>query len=363
MINMISTGNSSVDAVGMMDLTGNMIPNNWYNHVLRDNGKPNYLAILLLSEIVYWYKPVEIRDDETGKTIGYRKKFKSDCLQKSYDQLGSKFGEEKHTVKRALDCLEDLGVIKREFRTIKVGEEEKKINNVLYIHLIPDGIRRITFGDGSVDNSDPVDKSVDTLPTNLSIGCEQICEEAPNKSVETNTENTTEITDKEYYNPINLSMTGSTGNTTPEKTMDRMDEINTYREMIRDYIEYDDLMDECHYSSEREVIDEIYELICETVCMNGGTVRIGGQDMPYQIVKSMFLKLTKDHVKYVRECLVKSSSKVGNMRAYLLTALYRAPQTYKNSFDQKVRSDMADYVSHNNNFTDGGGAAGDFPDL
>jgi hypothetical protein len=97
--------------------------------------------------------------------------------------------------------------------------------------------------------------------------------------------------------------------------------------------------------------------------MNGGTVRIGGQDMPYQIVKSMFLKLTKDHVKYVRECLVKSSSKVGNMRAYLLTALYRAPQTYKNSFDQKVRSDMADYVSHNNNFTDGGGAAGDFPDL
>ena len=88
MINMISTGNSSVDAVGMMDLTGNMIPNNWYNHVLRDNGKPNYLAILLLSEIVYWYKPVEIRDDETGKTIGYRKKFKSDCLQKSYDQLG-----------------------------------------------------------------------------------------------------------------------------------------------------------------------------------------------------------------------------------------------------------------------------------
>ena len=97
--------------------------------------------------------------------------------------------------------------------------------------------------------------------------------------------------------------------------------------------------------------------------MNGGTVRIGGQDMPYQIVKSTFLKLTKDHVKYVRECLVKSSSKVGNMRAYLLTALYCAPQTYKNSFDQKVRSDMADYVSHNNNFTDSRGAARNFPDL
>lgn len=64
----ISTGSAEVDSIGMMDLSGNVIPNNWYLWILRDNGRPHHFAISLLGEIVYWYKPVEIRDEESGQT-------------------------------------------------------------------------------------------------------------------------------------------------------------------------------------------------------------------------------------------------------------------------------------------------------
>ena len=68
--------NNVVDAVGKMNISGNIVPNNWFYHILRDTGKPNLLAISILSEIVYWYRPTEIRDEISGLTIGYKKKFK-----------------------------------------------------------------------------------------------------------------------------------------------------------------------------------------------------------------------------------------------------------------------------------------------
>ena len=200
MNSLICSGNETVDEIGMLDISGNIIHNNWYRWVLRENGKPNHLAISLLAEIVYWYKPVEVRDEETGLTTAYRKKFKGDCLQKSYSQLGEKFGEEKQTVKRALDCLEALGVIKREFRTITVGgdaeksNEGKKMNNVLYIHLIPDGLRKITYSVPGETGVAPADKFEDRVSSVLMTASEQICREAPDKFDGRNTENTTEIT-------------------------------------------------------------------------------------------------------------------------------------------------------------------------
>ena len=341
----ISTGSAEVDSIGMMDLSGNVIPNNWYLWILRDNGRPHHFAISLLGEIVYWYKPVEIRDEESGRTIGYRKKFKGDCLQKSYEQLGMKFGEEKQTVKRALDCLEDLGIIQREFRTITVGDD-MKYNNVMFIHLIPEGLRRVTYEKkpAFTEQVPPVIKFDDTLHSDLMTGSNQVCGEAPNRFDGTNTKNTLEITNGDYNHPIHLS---SEGNTTmiqsAEKEMDgldRMKEIYAYRECVKENIEYDELLQECTYETDRQRIEEIYELICDTVCMKKGTVRIGGQDQPCQLVKSMFLKLMRCHVEYVIECMKKTTSKVENMRAYLLTALYRAPQSFHNSLDQQVRHDM-----------------------
>ena len=192
--NILSTGNEIVDSIGTIEITGNIICNNWYNWILRENGKPHHLAISILAEIVYWYKPTEIRDEMTGRTIGFKKKFRDDLLQKSYDQLGDKFGEEKQTIKRALDCLENIGVIRRSFRTTK-NENNRNLNNVMYIELVPECLQRISYENKEGKSSTPVDKYDDTLPSNL-MGCNQICRETPEKTDETNTKITTKNTTK-----------------------------------------------------------------------------------------------------------------------------------------------------------------------
>ena len=92
MTNIVNTGNASVDALAEMNISGNVTPVNWYKTILRENGKLYLLAICVLSEIVYWYRPVEIRDEHSGMTIGYRKKFREDLLQKTYNDFAEQFG-------------------------------------------------------------------------------------------------------------------------------------------------------------------------------------------------------------------------------------------------------------------------------
>ena len=58
-----STGNKTVDQVGKINFIGNVIPHTWYKTILRENGKPNVNAIIILSDIVYWYRPKEVRDE------------------------------------------------------------------------------------------------------------------------------------------------------------------------------------------------------------------------------------------------------------------------------------------------------------
>lgn len=115
-----SSGNDTVDAMGQFAFTGNVIPMNWYHTICRDNGKPHLLAITILSDIVYWYRPTEVRDERTGQIVGWRKKFSGNLLQKSYAQYESLFGESKRSVKAAIDLLIELGVVYRHFKDIKL---------------------------------------------------------------------------------------------------------------------------------------------------------------------------------------------------------------------------------------------------
>ena len=75
-----------------LNIEGNVIDNGWIENLRYDNGKPNMNAIMILSEIVYWYKPTLVRDEITGEVKGYKKKFKADKLQKSYEALGDRIG-------------------------------------------------------------------------------------------------------------------------------------------------------------------------------------------------------------------------------------------------------------------------------
>ena len=138
-----STGNEIVDENAKLNISGNIIPQVWYRTIIRESGKPNLTAIIILADIVYWYKPTEIRDEGTGQVIGVRKKFKSDLLQRSYQQISEQFGISKKEATNAVVFLEKLGVVKRVFRTISMNGIV--VNNVLYLELIVDRLKKLTY--------------------------------------------------------------------------------------------------------------------------------------------------------------------------------------------------------------------------
>lgn len=141
----INSGNSTVDAMAKINLTGNIIPANWFRTITRYNGKPYMLAICILSELCYWYRPQEVRDERSGNIVEYRKRFRGDMLQKNYQDLADRFGESKRSVKAATDRLEELGVIRKEWRNLKL-RNGAVINNVLFIDLNVDILSGLTFG-------------------------------------------------------------------------------------------------------------------------------------------------------------------------------------------------------------------------
>lgn len=146
----LSSGNQTVDAMGSLNITGNVIPTIWYKTILKENGKPYLLAIAILADIVYWYRPAEVRSQSTGQILGWKKKFSGDILRQSYQYYADLFGESKKTVKAAIDRLEELCVVRREFRTIFHGEGLVS-NNVMYLALMPEQLYRLTYPETEPD--------------------------------------------------------------------------------------------------------------------------------------------------------------------------------------------------------------------
>ena len=139
----IKTGNPIVDEIATLNISGNVIPEAWYHTITNGNGKVNCLAIHILADIVYWYRPTEHRD-ETTLSVTYTKKFHDDdYLQRSYDQLMQKFNISKKQAYDAVVALEKLGVIKRHFKTIYTSNIP--LANVMFIELIPEVLKSLTF--------------------------------------------------------------------------------------------------------------------------------------------------------------------------------------------------------------------------
>ena len=111
------------------------------------------------------------------------------------------------------------------------------------------------------------------------------------------------------------------------------EERERYLEIIRENIEYD-------YQAEKEKVDELVEIMLDVVCSTSSTVRVNGENIPQEIVKSRFLKLDSSHIDYVLTALKKNTSEVKNIRAYLITALYNAPTTIDSYYTVWVNHDM-----------------------
>ncbi len=149
MNNLIDTSSYSgmpkeVLEMGRMHLEGNIIPHSWYEKIKFENGKVDLVSIILLSEIIYWYRPTYVRDEVSGKVIATHKKFKADSLQKSKQALADQFGLTERQVKDSLLRLEQLGLITRDYRTINTATG-MRIPNVLFIKIHPKKIEEISF--------------------------------------------------------------------------------------------------------------------------------------------------------------------------------------------------------------------------
>ena len=119
----------------------------------------------------------------------------------------------------------------------------------------------------------------------------------------------------------------------------RMDEMEAYRAKIRENIEYDSFAKRS--PQEREEVDELVELIVEVMLLpKESFVRIGGVDKVAEIVKSRFMKLRFTHMDYVLSCLNKNTTKISNIRAYLLTTLYNATMTMNHYYQAEVNHDL-----------------------
>lgn len=196
---MFRSNNEIVDQMLEISITGNVVPQIWFKTLVDEKDRPQLLAIIILADIVYWYRPVEVRDEQTGKLVGYKKKFKGDLLQRGYAQIEEQFGVKTPAIRAALRFLEEKKVVRRVFRTITV--QGQTLSNVLYLELCVDGLKKVTYPEmeditdtpsykilqeGVQDFVTPVEKTDSTLLQNFTTGIE--------KNNGTNTEITTETT-------------------------------------------------------------------------------------------------------------------------------------------------------------------------
>lgn len=130
---------------------------------------------------------------------------------------------------------------------------------------------------------------------------------------------------------------------TPKEKSDRIgyDEVETYRQIIKENIDYDVLS--VNLNRDAAMLDEIVDLMTETVCTQKSSLVIAGDTYPAAIVKSKLLKLTSEHIEYVIDCMRENTSDIRNIKKYLLAALFNAPSTIDSYYTTKVHHDMANF--------------------
>ena len=123
-----------------------------------------------------------------------------------------------------------------------------------------------------------------------------------------------------------------------KKRTERNDAYRVYEEIIKDNIDYDILIQDM---ADRDRLDEIVDLILETVCTRRKTIRVAGDDYPAELVKSKFMKLDSEHIRFVLDCMRENTTKIRNIKQYLKAALFNAPSTIGNYYTSLVSHDMA----------------------
>ena len=305
----INTGIEPVDKLYGANITGNLVPPAWCHRIVGSNGKPNMNAVMILSEILYWYRPKVDQITSDSDDVRLAKKFKADLLQISYSSLEKKFNLSRDQCKRALELLESMGLIKRQYRTITM-EDGRRLNNVMYIKLFADKVLELTGDDiydpGGIKPYRVCDGSDETYGKNSAAGLMKTM---------TNTKITTEISYKDYPSFIQA-----------EKTK------------VKEQVGYEYLI--IDRKNDRGIIDNIVDLITEINMSVSESYSINGASVPGAMVRERLSRIDIDMMKSVLDKIKSITVPVTNVKAYLLAMLFNEPVTYETDLDMKVRYDM-----------------------
>jgi len=134
----------AVKAISQMDITGNVVPRQWLARLKMPNGTPDPIGVLILAEIIFWYRWTEVLDPATQMVTRYERRFKADKLQKSYQQLSNALGFSKQQVRDAIERLESGGYITKELRNFPT-KDGVMLTNVMFLEPVTEAIERLTF--------------------------------------------------------------------------------------------------------------------------------------------------------------------------------------------------------------------------
>ena len=182
-----------------------------------------------------------------------------------------------------------------------------------------------------------------TEPTPEEPTSEEPTQEKP--TLENPTQLNTESTKKRKRQSKDLSITDSIPfpsgfpESPTQKRTETKESFESCRELILENIDYDVLASDPHV--DREQLDEIVDLVQETVCSTRSRIRVAGNDYPTEVVRSKLLKLNSEHIRFVMDCLKQNTTRIRNIRQYLLAMLFNAPSTMNSYYTALVAHDMA----------------------
>ena len=227
----------------------------------------------------------------------------------------------------ALKELETHGYIRR----TQLRDEKGKITDTEYV------IYEMPQCEPPSCPGTPLPGTAKPYTENPDMGIPDTADPCTENPAQLNTNQTkTDLSSTEISNPIQSSPQTPTG--VSRTGRDWMRERENYRELILENIEYDYLCRDDRL--DRDMLNELVELMVDTVCSRRETIRIAGDDYPAEVVKSRFLKLNSSHIEYVLDRMRDNTTYVRNIKKYLLAALYNAPATIDSYYAALVNHDL-----------------------
>lgn len=325
----------AVQQAGDIKLHGTLIDDGWLQHIRFDNGKPHLVAILILSEIIYWYRPTVILNEEDSQIKEIKKKFKADKLQKSYQALADRLGVTKRQAQDACKFLSALKLITIEQRTVE-WKDDKKLGNVTFLEPVIENVRKIscmckeyidpiTFQRDSLDPVTLESDSPITVESDTPIPSESNTPVTPESDTlhRLPVPQTTSVTETPV-NSQSVSLSGDDG------SIDGLEEI--LKVLSHEYIREQKIRPEFLKSIEG-AITHLYFL---------NSFEVEGADIPQKIVRKVLAQLTPyciDHT-YNKFNEYTKVNDIANPKRYLQVILYNSVHDEELSMMSKVNYDV-----------------------